>query len=88
MLACSVAPFDSQDYIFEIKWDGMKVHPLYRERRCASSESKFKRLTRRYPELSTLAGKIRADQAVLDGELVVLSGDKPDFYKLQKRWGL
>ncbi len=23
-----------------------------------------------------------------DGELVVLSGNKPHFYKLQKRWGL
>lgn len=42
----------------------------------------------RYPELKKLRDNIGAKNAILDGEIVVLSSGKPDFYKLQKRFRL
>ena len=43
-------------------------------------------MTRRFPELAVIFEQIGANQTVLDGELIIPSDGKSDFYKLQKRW--
>ncbi len=91
MLAMSVdKPFDSKDWVFEVKWDGIRciyfrnkakgVHEL-RSRRGTS-------ITRRYPEIMDMADSaIKCnDSVILDGEIVVLGDNgQPDFQKHQQR---
>ena len=70
MLATAAVPFDSEAYLFEVKWDGVRA--------LAASEAGRWRLwgrtgtdyTARYPELAVL-GRLPTG-TVLDGELVVL----------------
>jgi bifunctional non-homologous end joining protein LigD len=42
-------------------------------------------ITHRYPELHALAGALGRNEAVLDGELVVFDGPRPDFQLMQRR---
>lgn len=77
--------FDSDRYLFEIKWDGTRAvcytatgdkNWRIRNRRGLWIES-------RYPELAELT-QLPAD-TVIDGEIVVLDDGKPNFPKLQQR---
>ena len=66
-------PFDSPDFLFEVKWDGVRAL-AYVESAQFRLHSRHRRdLRGRYPELEFLAGLPAG--TVLDGELVVL---KPD----------
>ena len=83
MLAVPAAPFDSPEYVFEIKWDGVRA--------LAAVEADGWRLwgrglsdyTARYPELAVLrqwpAGTL------VDGELVVLRAGRADLARLLQR---
>jgi DNA ligase D-like protein (predicted ligase) len=83
MLATSGEPFDSQDFTFEVKWDGTRVlafiegdgHRLLNRRKADAAE--------RYPELEFL--RALEPGTVLDGEIVVLRDGKPDFRLLLSR---
>jgi len=84
MLAVSSPPFDSKDYIFEIKWDG------YRCLSYLNGEVKlFSRngldLTETFPELTGLVDSVLHKPAVLDGEIIVLEKGVPSFNSLQAR---
>lgn len=85
MLAYPSDPFDSPRHIFEIKWDGTRAILFLNGKDIHLQNRRFVDMTPRYPELHDLHRSIKAREAVLDGELVVLSGDKPDFGKLQQR---
>ncbi len=83
MLARASEPFDSEHYLFELKWDGIRAlvycdRDAYRIRNRHGVD-----ITCRYPEFDCFAGLERG--AVLDGEIVVLRGGKPDFSLLQSR---
>lgn len=83
MLALAGEPFDSDDYLFEIKWNGTRAlafideggYRLVNRRRAAMND--------RYPEFAFLA-ELPAG-TVLDGEIVVLRHGKPDFDLLLSR---
>lgn len=87
MLAHSSEPFDSDEWIFEIKFDGTRAIAY------VDAEEKTVRLLNRrmlwfenrYPELKNLWQNISASKAILDGEIVVFHEGKPDFYKLAER---
>jgi ATP-dependent DNA ligase len=81
MLAEPGQPFDSDDYVFEVKWDGYRVL-LFREGdeyRLMSRNSVL--LNRYYPALEFLSGLPAG--TVLDGELVAFVDGKPDFESLR-----
>jgi ATP-dependent DNA ligase len=87
MLAVPAAPFDSPEYSFEVKWDGIRA--------LAAVETAGWRLwgrqqadyTTRYPELDVLR-RLPAGTLV-DGELVALDADgRPDLPRLLRRHGL
>lgn len=84
MLAFSSEPFDSQDYIFEDKYDGTRAL-LFVNRGARFQNRRVLDITHRYPELAGVAGAVRASEAVIDGEIVVFSGGRPDPSALQKR---
>ncbi len=85
MLAYTSKPFDSAKHLFEIKWDGSRCLLFLKEKRLRLQNRRLQDITSRYPELQTLAGRFRADNLILDGEMVVLSQGQADFRRLQQR---
>ncbi len=84
MLAVPAEPFDSEDYLFEIKWDGYRcLCYLNEEVRLLSRNGKD--ITDAFPELTGLESAVRQKPAVLDGEIIVLEDGMPSFNSLQSR---
>ncbi len=83
MLARASEPFDSDHYLFELKWDGIRAL-VFRDRGGYRIRNRHGvDITCRYPEFDCFTGLERG--AVLDGEIVVLRDGKPDFSLLQSR---
>jgi ATP-dependent DNA ligase len=86
MLAVPTRPFDSPDFLFEIKWDGVRALAALEDdgwRLWGRGQTDY---TSRYPELARLrrwpAGTL------LDGELLALHAGRPDLARLLQRHGL
>jgi bifunctional non-homologous end joining protein LigD len=77
-------PFDDDDYIYELKLDGIRCVAYIEPKSVTLQNKRFKDLTDIYPELSDICKCVKK-RVILDGELVVLTDGKPDFYALQKR---
>ena len=83
MLALLGELFDSDDHLYEIKWDGIRALALV-DRDGWSLVSRNKQsLSSRYPELEELAGL--PPGTALDGEVVALRDGKPDFGRVLRR---
>ena len=77
-------PFDDEDYIYELKLDGIRCVAYLEPKSVTLQDKRFKDLTPIYPELSGICRCVKK-RVILDGELVVLTDGKPNFYALQKR---
>lgn len=90
MLAClAPGPFDSQDHVFELKWDGVRTMAyLERDGRTRLFSRRLHDVTALYPELAGLGRAVQPTilPAVIDGEIVCLQGGKPSFEDLQHRF--
>jgi bifunctional non-homologous end joining protein LigD len=79
--------FDSDKWIFEPKWDGVRTLAV-----CGDETRLLSRrgndTTATYPELSSLHDRLVAIDAVVDGEIVAFDGQRPSFEKLQSRINL
>ncbi len=83
MLALSAeAPFSSDEWIFEVKWDGIRAISYVKEKLSIRSRNQ-KELIANFPELSEL--KDLTGDSVLDGEIIVMKDGKADFQTLIKR---
>jgi bifunctional non-homologous end joining protein LigD len=60
------------DWIFEVKWDGVRGLVYIDKEALTIYTRNNNRCERQYPELQVLPHYIEADQAILDGEIVVL----------------
>lgn len=77
-------PFDDPDWIFEVKWDGYRAIAEVRKQGTLLYSRNGLSFLRLYPRVAAELKKIK-DEAVLDGEIVVLNRkNKPDFQKLQQ----
>ena len=76
-------PFDDKGYIYELKLDGIRCI-AYLGKDVVLQNKRFKDVSAIYPELSDMRKCVKKN-TVLDGELVVLTDGKPDFYAVQKR---
>jgi bifunctional non-homologous end joining protein LigD len=76
--------FDSPDYIYELKFDGIRTLAYLDEGETVLLNKRGKYLNPAYPELNKLHQNAKA-RLIIDGELVVMKGGKPDFFTLQKR---
>ena len=84
MLAVQGKPFDSKDYLFEVKWDGIRALVFVEGGKYRLVSRRRIDITERYPELSCLGNL--PDGTVLDGEIVAFNTEgKPDFTALQTR---
>ncbi len=77
------APFSSQDWIFEVKWDGIRAIAYVDKQQLSLRSRNQKELKTVFPELQELTGLIGS--AVLDGEIIVMTDGKVDFQTLLKR---
>jgi bifunctional non-homologous end joining protein LigD len=83
MLAANApSPFSGDDWLFEIKWDGVRAIATVADTVSLRSRNDAE-LSGQFPELEEL--KNLAPGTVLDGEIVVMSGGKPDMQALLSR---
>lgn len=92
MLATLAAkPFRSPDWIFEIKWDGVRALAYRRQGRLRLVSRSGRDITGVYPELAGLVEALPAEEGdfLLDGEIVTLDGEgRSRFERLQRRMNL
>ena len=75
-------PFSSEDWIFEVKWDGIRaISYINGELRIRSRNDK--ELKFNFPELEELSGLTKS--CVVDGEIVVMKEGKADFQAIVER---
>jgi len=82
------SPFDSSEWVFEVKWDGVRTILFLNKDEQILEPRNDKSITHRYPELlSPLKSAINCKKsAVLDGEIVILNEKGfPDFQEHQRR---
>lgn len=84
MLLYQVEPFDDEDYIYELKLDGIRCLAYLDAENTTLKNKRNKDVTDIYPELSGIH-KCAKKKCILDGELVIFKDEKPDFYSLQAR---
>jgi bifunctional non-homologous end joining protein LigD len=86
MAVLTAEPFDDDDWLFEVKWDG---------HRCLANLGTATRLTSRtardmtaqFPELIDMHRQLAARNAVVDGEIVALDRNgRPSFERMQDRF--
>ncbi len=76
-------PFDNENWLFEIKWDGYRAISEKKKNKVLLYSRNGINFKSTYPLVVDQLKNIKAD-AVLDGEIVVLDADgKPDFQFLQ-----
>ncbi len=86
MLASAAdAAFDSPDYSFEVKWDGIRCLCLVEHGRSSLYSRHGREITDRFPELSGTARAFSVSKGLFDGELCVFNAGKPDFQAVQRR---
>lgn len=85
MKASPGSPFDSDEYLFEIKWDGIRALAFFGKGRARLQGRKLTDSSERYPEI--LAGlEALEGEGILDGEIVVLDErGRPDFQRVLVR---
>jgi DNA ligase D-like protein (predicted ligase)/DNA ligase D-like protein (predicted 3'-phosphoesterase) len=83
MLAkASSTPFSKEEWIYEIKWDGFRALAYVNEKLKLLSRNQ-KEIEKKFPELQELLNLTQ--NAVLDGEIVIIKNGKTDFHSLLKR---
>ena len=78
--------FSASDWIFELKWDGIRALVWVRGDESRLYTRTGRDVTSHYLELSQLSTNLAVDEAILDGEIVVLDEEgRSDFERLQSR---
>ena len=77
-------PPDGQ-WTAEVKWDGLRAITAISRGRVRIWSRAGRDITAAYPELGALAAAAGSRTLVLDGEIVALSGPRPNFAAMQRR---
>lgn len=89
MLSTPGDPFDSEDYIFEPKWDGLRTILYFRKGKLELQNRNLRDATPWFPEIQEVNKGIDAESAIVDGEIVILTKKGlPSFQQLQPRFGI
>jgi bifunctional non-homologous end joining protein LigD len=73
------------DWSVEMKWDGVRALAFIEAGRLRLMSRTGKDITATYPEVARLGHAVGHKQVLLDGEIVALTGGRPDFEALQPR---
>jgi bifunctional non-homologous end joining protein LigD len=90
MLATAIdKPFDSPDWLFEIKWDGYRAVSFIQSGKLRLVSRNQNDLTAQFSELRELPKFVKAENAILDGEIVALDEQgRSSFSLMQQRTGI
>jgi bifunctional non-homologous end joining protein LigD len=90
MLATSVdEPFDDPEWLFEIKWDGYRAIAFVAKGKVRLVSRNQNDLTAQYSELESIPSFIKAETAILDGEVAALDEEgRASFSLMQQRTGI
>jgi len=81
-------PFDNAAWLFEIKWDGYRAVAFIDEGKVRLVSRNQNDLSTQFPELASLPQFVKAQRAILDGEIVALDDEgRPSFSMMQQRTG-
>jgi bifunctional non-homologous end joining protein LigD len=76
---------EGREWVYEIKWDGYRVEAIKHREQVQLFSRKAKNLTSDFPGVRQAVTTIKAETAVLDGEVVSLdSTGRPSFQNLQR----
>lgn len=76
--------FDSPDFLFELKFDGERCIAYLSSDRTELRNKMNMPILPKFPELKDIHRQVTAN-VILDGELIVTVGGKPDFFEVQRR---
>jgi bifunctional non-homologous end joining protein LigD len=83
------APFSNPDWLFEVKWDGVRGISYLAKGQLTVRSRTGREIAPEYPEVQDLANQLDADEAIVDGEIVALDeAGRSVFQKLQNRAGV
>ena len=83
MLATAGPPPTGPNWIYEVKWDGMRVLADISDSRLRLSSRAERDVTVSFPELESITGHVQ--DALLDGEIIALRDGVPSFEALADR---
>ena len=79
-------PPSGKDWLYEVKWDGVRALCFIDEGKLHILSRTGKRTEQQYPELSVLPRHVQASHAILDGEIAVLDDQgRSSFHLIQPR---
>jgi bifunctional non-homologous end joining protein LigD len=89
MLAVSTEkPFNDKEWLFEIKWDGYRAVSFIENGQVRLVSRNHNDLTAQFSELKILPAHVKANAAILDGEVVALDEEgRASFSLMQQRTG-
>jgi bifunctional non-homologous end joining protein LigD len=89
LASLSEKPFSNPDWLFEVKWDGVRGLAYLANGEVAVRSRAGREISLEYPEVRDLASQLDATEAIVDGEIVALdSAGRSNFQKLQNRAGV
>ncbi|PTX59943.1 bifunctional non-homologous end joining protein LigD [Melghirimyces profundicolus] len=77
--------FQSDQWLYQIKWDGVRMLAFREEKEIELYNRKGRRRTHWYPEVTEAVRRLDCRSAVLDGEIIALEEGRPDFFRVLKR---
>lgn len=80
----SRTPFDSDEYIYELKLDGVRCLAYLDSNSTQIRNKRNKNVSDIYPELSQIHKQVN-NRCILDGEVYILKDGVPNFFEIQKR---
>ncbi len=89
MASTAEKPFSSKEWLFEFKYDGVRVLASRKGKDMELYGRSGQVVTTRYPELARALRALPVERFILDGEIVALDqGGRPSFQLLQQRMHL
>ncbi len=76
--------FDSEDHIFQVKWDGVRILTFYNGAEVTLQNRRLHDRTRQYPELQSLRRLVK-HPIIIDGEIIALKDGNPSFPTVMRR---
>jgi len=76
--------FDDKNYIFELKFDGIRTLLFVEPEKILIRNKRNKKLNNTYPELLSIKNNVKK-KCIFDGEIVLMKDGLPSFQMLQKR---
>ena len=78
-------PFQDQDYLYEIKFDGIRAFIYASKKEFKILSRNGHDLTQKYPELKEIQKVVHNHEVIFDGEIIATKDGFPSFSLLQKR---